>query len=301
MKKGQFIVPEDNRRLHVDYSDYVVYSYDKENFTFEFLFPDYANISGKAVLILKGDNFVRQQYDLDVINQKATFLVPETILGYEGSVKGYLYLEENDLISNADAYMFTFLMRKSEIDSNLMEISNVYYKKFEDLVEELKLFSASTRSQMADMLRGYTLYIEEKKDRVSQVEVNLTELLQDKVSDLEHFYNACKESMLLEVKRVDDKAILAYVEIESILDAVNSESREVIKQMYDILLNVRFEARKVTTEMNQKVAEFKLTKLPTAEYVQRGRMVFIEGGTGTADKCYICIKNASQGYEWKEL
>ena len=74
MKKGQFIVPEDNRRLHVDYSDYVVYSYDKENFTFEFLFPDYANISGKAVLILKGDNFVRQQYDLDVINQKATLV-----------------------------------------------------------------------------------------------------------------------------------------------------------------------------------------------------------------------------------
>lgn len=256
MKKGQFIVPNDNRRLHVEYSDYVVYSYDKENFTFEFLFPDYPNIHGEALLILKGDKFARQQYSLDVIDQKAKFVVPESILGYEGSVKGYLYLAENDIVSNDDAFMFTFLMRRSEIDSDLLEISNVYYKKFEDLIEELKIYTSSVKSQMEDMLRGYTLFIEEKKDKVSNIDVTLTEMVQDKISDLEHFYSICKATMQEEVHRVSDKSIVAYAEIESMLDRVSSESREVINEMYDILLKVRFEARVVTSEMSKKVKEF---------------------------------------------
>ena len=256
MKKGQFIVPNDNRRLHVEYSDYVVYSYDKENFTFEFLFPDYPNIHGEALLILKGDKFARQQYSLDVIDQKAKFVVPESILGYEGSVKGYLYLAENDIVSNDDAFMFTFLMRRSEIDSDLLEISNVYYKKFEDLIEELKIYTSSVKSQMEDMLRGYTLFIEEKKDKVSNIDVTLAEMVQDKISDLEHFYSICKDTMKEEVHRVSDKSIVAYAEIESMLDRVSSESREVINEMYDILLKVRFEARVVTSEMNKKVKEF---------------------------------------------
>lgn len=41
--------------------------------------------------------------------------------------------------------------------------------------------------------------------------------------------------------------------------------------------------------------------LPTASETYRGK-VFIEfGGSGVADICYVCLKQADGTYEWKDL
>lgn len=46
---------------------------------------------------------------------------------------------------------------------------------------------------------------------------------------------------------------------------------------------------------------FIASALPSASQANRGQAYLIQGGTGIADKLHICIKNASEGYEWKEL
>lgn len=44
-----------------------------------------------------------------------------------------------------------------------------------------------------------------------------------------------------------------------------------------------------------------IASLPTADSSYRGKIIRVEGGTDVADAVYICIKNASNTYEWKEL
>ncbi len=41
--------------------------------------------------------------------------------------------------------------------------------------------------------------------------------------------------------------------------------------------------------------------LPTASVANRGKILRVEGGTGVADRIYICRKNASNAYEWAVL
>ncbi|HEU5013944.1 MAG TPA: glycosyl hydrolase family 28-related protein [Roseiflexaceae bacterium] len=41
--------------------------------------------------------------------------------------------------------------------------------------------------------------------------------------------------------------------------------------------------------------------LPTASSVLRGQVIRVEGGAGVADKLYICEKNASDAYAWRQL
>ena len=53
--------------------------------------------------------------------------------------------------------------------------------------------------------------------------------------------------------------------------------------------------------MKAPLEMFVTASLPTASLEQRGQVVRVEGGIGVADKVYMCIKNASNTYEWKEL
>lgn len=45
----------------------------------------------------------------------------------------------------------------------------------------------------------------------------------------------------------------------------------------------------------------KHTYLPTADDSKRGAMLRLHGNAGVADKVYVCIKNAADAYEWKEV
>ena len=54
-------------------------------------------------------------------------------------------------------------------------------------------------------------------------------------------------------------------------------------------------------EMKSPLKVFDAGTLPAANLANRGKIVRVTGGTGTADKVYMCIKNASESYEWKEL
>ena len=41
--------------------------------------------------------------------------------------------------------------------------------------------------------------------------------------------------------------------------------------------------------------------LPTASSTYRGCLAFVEAGTGSNDKLYVCVKNADGSYAWDEI
>lgn len=43
------------------------------------------------------------------------------------------------------------------------------------------------------------------------------------------------------------------------------------------------------------------TSLPTAQAALRGALVRIEGGTGVADGVYVCVKDATDAYDWHQV
>jgi hypothetical protein len=44
-----------------------------------------------------------------------------------------------------------------------------------------------------------------------------------------------------------------------------------------------------------------VASLPTASETYRGVMVRVEGGSGVADKLYVCMKSASDAYSWVQV
>jgi len=44
-----------------------------------------------------------------------------------------------------------------------------------------------------------------------------------------------------------------------------------------------------------------VTELPTASATYRGVMVRVEGGSGVADRLYVCVKSSSDAYSWVQV
>lgn len=231
MKVGKLIIPEDEKRLHVDYTDYVVYSYDRDNFVFRFAFENYPEINGDAYLILKADDMPTQQFTLTIENKRAEWIVPERLLGYEGHVKGYLYLTENDLIKAEDAYMYTFLMRRSQIDEGVLEIESMYFEKFEDLVAKMNLRFDELSASASNVFNDYKSFANKKKEDIANVDLDISSDVDEVYNSLLEFYLKSKNLMAEEVKRVADKKVLVYIEMENLL---KSTEKSVETMLYDI-------------------------------------------------------------------
>ena len=207
MKVGKLIIPKDEKRLHVDYTDYVVYSYDRDNFVFRVAFENYPEINGTAYLLIKADDIADQQFNLTITNKRAEWLVPERLLGYEGHVKGYLYLTENDLVKSEDAYMYTFLMRRSELDTNVLELESLYFEKFEDLVVKMDLRVTELLYQSNVVFSEFQSFTALKKQEIANLDVDISADVDVIYQNLLTFYSESKNLMTQEVERVADKKV----------------------------------------------------------------------------------------------
>ena len=257
MKVGKLIIPENEKRLHVNYTDYVVYSYDRDNFVFRFAFENYPEINGEAYLILKADDLPTQQFTLTIENKRAEWIVPERLLGYEGHVKGYLYLTENDLIKSEDAYMYTFLMRRSQIDEGVLEIESMYFEKFEDLVAKMNLRFDELSASASNVFNDYKSFADKKKEDIANVDLDISSDVDEVYNSLLEFYLKSKNLMTEEVKRVADKKVLVYIEMENLL---KSTEKSVETMLYDIqnkLTDIDLAKDSAMTEIERYINQIK--------------------------------------------
>ena len=269
MKVGKLIIPKDEKRLHVDYTDYVVYSYDRDNFVFRFAFENYPETNGTAYLLIKADDIADQQFNLTITNKRAEWLVPERLLGYEGHVKGYLYLTENDLVKSEDAYMYTFLMRRSELDTNVLELESLYFEKFEDLVVKMDLRVTELLYQSNVVFSEFQSFTALKKQEIANLDVDISADVDVIYQNLLTFYSESKNLMTQEVERVADKKVLTYIEMENLLKSASSSTESMLYNIQEKILEAEVAKDSAVNTMNEQVNQL-LQLMQQAETILGG-------------------------------
>ena len=218
MKKGVVIVSgeEGNR---VEHTDYVVYSYDKDSFKFVFYFPELERLANQqALLVIVGETLPRQRYNLTINDGKAEWMVPESLLGYEGHVKGYLHTSVNGQPLSDEDFMFTFSMKRSEMDKDVYQLQNTYYDLFDDAVEQIKLKAENTQLRIQSVFSDALETISATQDKIRSTDGTIDQELQEIYDDLRRYYSKSKSTMDKEVVKVVDRKVTAKSEIEQIIE-----------------------------------------------------------------------------------
>ena len=89
--------------------------------------------------------------------------------------------------------------------------------------------------------------------------------------------------------------------VDSVIGAYGGNVLRIKGQTPGSLKAIQIGENAAKVELLAPAIPFVATSLPTASSSNRGQTYLVQAGTGIADKLYICIKNASEGYEWKEL
>lgn len=96
------------------------------------------------------------------------------------------------------------------------------------------------------------------------------------------------------------KLVKAQV-VDSVVGAYGGNVLRIKGQASGDLKSIQIGENSNLVELKAPLIPFVATALPTASASERGKVYLVQIGTGQADKLYICVKNASEGYEWKEL
>ncbi|WP_038025877.1 phage baseplate upper protein, partial [Tetragenococcus muriaticus] len=149
-KKGNIEIQTSPRGVQVKQTGYTFYSYDKNSAALYFQFreqdgqpTDLAKATVHLVMILDDDNgkkFIPGDDEIEVISAiqgAAKYVLPDNLLGYEGKVTSYVYLEFSDG-SHTDEGHFTFEIKRSLVTDVIHEADDKYIKDFDDIKAEVQ-------------------------------------------------------------------------------------------------------------------------------------------------------------------
>ena len=89
--------------------------------------------------------------------------------------------------------------------------------------------------------------------------------------------------------------------VDSVVSAYSGNVLRIKGKASGDLKSIQIGENSNLVELKAPTIPFVATALPTASASERGKVYLIQAGAGQSDKLYICIKNANEGYEWKEL
>lgn len=144
---------------------FVFYSYAKNSNALEFHFKDQ---QGKAVdllgttvrllLIIKENGTEKEFKTLDEeivtessLNGVVRYLIPDRLLGYQGTVDGWIYLDFPDG-SKTDEVHFKFTIERSKIDDAFLDAGDFYIKDFEEIKNQVNQ-SATEAMALIDSIK----------------------------------------------------------------------------------------------------------------------------------------------------
>jgi len=146
-KKGNVEIKTSPKGAQVKQTGYTFYSYDKNSAALYFNFreengepTDLANATIRLVFVLNDKKITPKTDDIEIwlaVPGTARYIIPESMLGHEGKVTGYVYLEFSDG-SHTDEGRFTFEIKQSMITDMLPEAGEQYVKDFEDIKAEVQ-------------------------------------------------------------------------------------------------------------------------------------------------------------------
>ena len=221
-KKGNIKIQTSPNGSGIKRTGYTFYSYDKNSAALVFTFIDSdndpVNLSEADVQLLlisdNGDEFPVDKDDIDVISAirgTARYVIPESLLGYEGKITGNIYLDFEDG-SHTDEGKFTFNIKRSAITDLAPEFGKQYVQDFEDVKERVEQAGDSA-----------TKDIEKAKDDA-----------ESQIGDYAGEVESLKQDISSSVSDVQSKASEASEDISNLVKTTEDARDDAVKSMNEL-------------------------------------------------------------------
>ncbi|MCF1613763.1 BppU family phage baseplate upper protein, partial [Tetragenococcus koreensis] len=152
----------------------------------------------------------------------ARYIIPESMLGHEGKVTGYVYLEFSDG-SHTDEGRFTFEIKQSMITDMLPEAGDKYVKDFEDIKAEVQ--------EAAD---GAKETISQKVTEVSDTSDSAISKVNQAADDTIKTADQAQGDIQTSVSDVQSSQAGAEKDIAGLVESTESARDEAVKTMNEL-------------------------------------------------------------------
>lgn len=234
-KKGDIEIQASANGTKVRQTGYTFYSYDKNSAALYFQFrgqdgqpTDLSKATVRLVMILDDDNwkkFIPGDDEIEAISAirgTAKYVLPDNLLGYEGKVTSYVYLDFSDG-SHTDEGHFTFEIKRSLITDVIPEAGDKYVRDFEDIKAEVQ--------EAAD---GAKETISQKVTEVSDTSDSAISKVNQVADDTIKTADQAQGDIQTSVSGVQSKASEAEKEIGSLVESTESARDEAVKTMNEL-------------------------------------------------------------------
>lgn len=226
-KKGDVEIQASANGTKVKQTGYTFYSYDKNAAALYFQFreqdgqpTDLDKATVRLVMILDDDGgkkFIPGDDEIEVISAirgTAKYVLPDNLLGYEGKVTSYVYLDFSDG-SHTDEGHFTFEIKRSLITDVIPELGDKYVRDFEDVKEQVE--------QAADGA----------KETISQKVTEVSDTSDSAISKVNQAADGATESITTAADSIDKAKSNAEATISEYVSSVGSAKEAAKKRIND--------------------------------------------------------------------
>ncbi|MDN6641081.1 MAG: phage baseplate upper protein [Tetragenococcus sp.] len=225
-KKGDVEIKTSAKGAQVKQTGYTFYSYDKNSAALYFNFreengepTDLANATIRLVFVLNDEKITPKTDDIEIwlaVPGTARYIIPESMLGHEGKVTGYVYLEFSDG-SHTDEGRFTFEIKQSMITDMLPEAGEQYVKDFEDVKAEVQEAADGAKETISQKVTEVSDTSDSAISKVNQVADDTIKNADQAKSDVQSKADEASESIDEAVKSTEsarDEAVKAMNELD---------------------------------------------------------------------------------------
>ncbi|MCO8298460.1 BppU family phage baseplate upper protein [Tetragenococcus halophilus] len=241
-KKGDVEIKTSPKGAQVKQTGYTFYSYDKNSAALYFNFreengepTDLANATIRLVFVLNDEKITPKTDDIEIwlaVPGTARYIIPESMLGREGKVTGYVYLEFSDG-SHTDEGRFTFEIKQSMITDMLPEAGEQYVKDFEDIKAEVQEAADGAKETINQKVTEISDTSDSAISKVNQVADDTIKTASEAKSDVQSKADEASYSIDEAVKSTEsarDEAIETMTELDysnrNLLTGTSSEWEE---------------------------------------------------------------------------
>lgn len=228
-KKGDVEIQASANGTKVKQTGYTFYSYDKNAAALYFQFreqdgqpTDLGKATVHLVMILDDDSgkkFIPGDDEIEVLSAirgTAKYVLPDNLLGYEGKVTSYVYLDFSDG-SHTDEGHFTFEIKRSLITDVIPEAGDKYVRDFEDVKEQVEQAADGAKETISQKVTEVSDTSDSAISKVNQVADDTIKTADQAKSDVQNKADEASESIDEAVKSTEsarDEAIKAMNELD---------------------------------------------------------------------------------------
>ncbi|MCO8294515.1 phage baseplate upper protein [Tetragenococcus halophilus] len=244
-KKGDVEIQASANGTKVKQTGYTFYSYDKNAAALYFQFreqdgqpTDLGKATVHLVMILNDDNgkkFIPGDDEIEVISAirgTAKYVLPDNLLGYEGKVTSYVYLDFSDG-SHTDEGHFAFEIKRSLITDVIPEAGDKYVKDFEDIKAEVQEAADGAKETISQKVTEVSDTSDSAISKVNQVADDTIKTADQAKSDVQSKADEASDSIDEAVKSTEsarDEAIETMTDLDysnrNLLTGTSSEWEE---------------------------------------------------------------------------